>query len=163
MHVDREPEWDAHEIIPFLWLGSVDCMLCPAELRARNIRHIVSVLSNFEVNIIEKAVCDYDCRWLHIDCEDTVRANLGSFFVSTTKFIEKAIQSKEGVLVHCYAGVSRSVAVVCAYLICSLGLDVESALALTQSKRPVACPNVGFRIALEQFDAHRKKRPCNLL
>ena len=47
-------------------------------------------------------------------------------------------------LVHCFAGQSRSVALVLAYLVMERGLRLEDALALVRKARPGACPNAGF-------------------
>jgi len=48
------------------------------------------------------------------------------------------------VLVHCFAGQSRSVALVLAYLVMERGLRQEEALALVRKARPGAAPNAGF-------------------
>jgi len=42
--------------------------------------------------------------------------NLGRHFNSCNKFIKNTISGGGNVFVHCYAGVSRSAAIVCAYL-----------------------------------------------
>ena len=51
-------------------------------------------------------------------------------------------------LVHCYAGQSRSVAFVLAYLCAHQGLSVADAYALVLAARPSAKPNAGKAIAL---------------
>ena len=49
-----------------------------------------------------------------------------------------------GVLVHCHAGQSRSVAVAMAHVMRSRGLDVEEALRLVRVNNKNASPNAGF-------------------
>jgi hypothetical protein len=56
------------------------------------------------------------------------------------------------VLVHCVRGVSRSAAVVTAYLICKLKMSYEKAEKQLRSKRPQASPNTGFMLQLINFD-----------
>lgn len=50
-----------------------------------------------------------------------------------------------GVLVHCHAGVSRSVAVLCYYLMFTQVISFDEALDIVQAIRPIADPNDGFR------------------
>ncbi|UZJ51242.1 hypothetical protein CBS101457_000562 [Exobasidium rhododendri] len=57
------------------------------------------------------------------------------------------------VLVHCQAGVSRSVAIVAAYLMRTRLMSLSDAIALIQSRRCQADPNPGFRHQLELFES----------
>ena len=50
---------------------------------------------------------------------------------------------KGGVLVHCYAGQSRSVALMLAYLCSALHMRLADAFQLVLHARPSACPNSG--------------------
>jgi len=45
------------------------------------------------------------------------------------------------VYVHCFAGVSRSVAIVCAYIMWKLKWNFETTIAFVKAKRIVAKPN----------------------
>jgi predicted protein tyrosine phosphatase len=55
------------------------------------------------------------------------------------------------VLVHCQKGVSRSCAVVTAYLMAQNGWSVVEALEYVQKRRPQAQPNIGFMAQLQDF------------
>ena len=68
-------------------------------------------------------------------------------------FIHAGLEAGRGVLVHCCAGRSRSVACVCAYLISRYGWSVEEALGVVRRVRVVS-PNAGFLEQLEAF--HRE-------
>ena len=48
------------------------------------------------------------------------------------------------VYVHCFAGVSRSVAIVCAYIMWKLKWNYDTTMAFVKAKRIVAKPNEGF-------------------
>ena len=54
--------------------------------------------------------------------------------------VEEVVEGGAGVLVHCQAGLSRSPAVVVAYLVRWRGMGVEEALALVREGRPRARP-----------------------
>ena len=73
-------------------------------------------------------------------------------------FIHAGLEAGRGVLVHCCAGRSRSVACVCAYLISRYGWSVEEALGVVRRVRVIS-PNAGFLEQLEAF--HRETvREC---
>jgi len=48
-------------------------------------------------------------------------------------------------------GISRSATVVCAYLIAQSGMTGPSSIEFVRTKRPVVCPNVGFRRQLDEY------------
>ncbi|KEG14110.1 putative phopshatase [Trypanosoma grayi] len=56
------------------------------------------------------------------------------------------------VAVHCLVGVSRSVAVVVAYVMKRGGYSKSDALAIVKRVRPIANPNVGFQEQLSQWE-----------
>ena len=51
-------------------------------------------------------------------------------------------------------GISRSATVVCAYLIATTSMTSKEAIDFVISKRPIVCPNLGFRLQLETY-SHR--------
>lgn len=55
------------------------------------------------------------------------------------------------VLVHCHAGVSRSAAIVIAYVMKKYGLNFESAFELVKTRRPRIRPNEKFRACLKEY------------
>ena len=56
------------------------------------------------------------------------------------------------VLVHCYAGLSRSVTVIVAYLMQNERMLLDEALRFVKHKRPYAQPNPGFLKQLVEFE-----------
>ncbi|KAF9419924.1 dual specificity phosphatase 12, partial [Entomortierella beljakovae] len=75
---------------------------------------------------------------------DLDETNLIKYFPDTYKFIQGAIDGNGKVLVHCMAGASRSVTILCAYLMKSKAMSATDALKMVSSKRPIAEPNDGF-------------------
>lgn len=110
---------------------------------------------------------DLGCRssatiWYHIDIGDgeTKRQHpgTGEFYGSdldehlgrATDFIAAHI-ARGCVLVHCGAGMSRSVAVVVAYLCRYAGMNYAEAFAFVKAKRPQAAPCDAFAAAVKRW------------
>ena len=77
----------------------------------------------------------------------------GSDLTLAMDFIDEAQKKGSNVLVHCEQGVSRSVAMVCAYLIVRRGMTFEESLSLIRETRPQAKPNIGFGLQLSKLEA----------
>lgn len=88
---------------------------------------------------------------LRLEMEDTETQSLESITQVTTPFLSQARYDGKRVLVHCSAGISRSVAVVLAYLLSSFDMTLEEAYMYVQKRRPVASPNIGFMRQLAQI------------
>jgi protein-tyrosine phosphatase len=67
-------------------------------------------------------------------------------------FIRMAVSDGGVVLVHCHAGISRSVTVMLAYLMFFEGMILEDALKHLRQRRPQANPNRGFMRCLKKFE-----------
>ncbi|KAE9399878.1 phosphatases II [Gymnopus androsaceus JB14] len=87
---------------------------------------------------------------LQIDLPDREFENLLIYFPRTSDWIDDALEGGGRVLVHCNEGASRSVTVVCAYVMRKLRMNSTTALQFVKAKRPIARPNPGF---LKQLDA----------
>jgi hypothetical protein len=66
------------------------------------------------------------------------------------------------VLVHCYEGKSRSVALLLAHLMISRGWTLAAALQHIKEVRPCACPNAGFMVQLMALDRRLHGGVCSL-
>jgi protein-tyrosine phosphatase len=69
--------------------------------------------------------------------------SLDQFFHRSNDFIDRQRKSTN-VLVHCYAGISRSTTIVLAYLIYKYKWTLAEALRTVSSIRKIVCPNPGF-------------------
>jgi protein-tyrosine phosphatase len=85
---------------------------------------------------------------------DTPNENIAKYFKQAVQFIQDAFNenSTNKVLVHCFAGKSRSTSFILAYLMMDKGLSLKDAVELTRSKRTIAEPNPGFMIQLKAFE-----------
>ena len=72
--------------------------------------------------------------------------------MKTNQIIENTAPTN--VLVHCKAGVSRSVSICIAYLMWKHKMNFTKALELMVQCNPRSKPNNGFRSQLEQYGEH---------
>jgi protein-tyrosine phosphatase len=87
----------------------------------------------------------------HIPLFDIPKQDILQWFHDSCDFIQAHHESGRKVLVHCMAGISRSVSLVMAYLIRKNGWNVEETLRFVRKRRPCANPNQGFLKQLRQF------------
>ncbi|KAM9365570.1 dual specificity protein phosphatase 22-B-like isoform 1-T2 [Pholidichthys leucotaenia] len=90
--------------------------------------------------------------YLCISASDHSKQNLIQYFRDSIIFIHESRLKGEGCLVHCMAGVSRSVTLVVAYIMTVTGRGWVESLAAVRSARPCAGPNLGFLRQLEEFE-----------
>ncbi|KAJ3170043.1 phosphatase [Irineochytrium annulatum] len=88
-----------------------------------------------------------------IEILDDEDANLLDHLPDCIAFISAAIDGGGVCLVHCQAGVSRSAAVVVAYMMARMGMTRDEALERLRGVRAVVDPNAGFMMQLEIFGA----------
>lgn len=90
---------------------------------------------------------------LHIDIDDSPDASLLSMLQSALRFaVQECDPPRKNVLIHCFAGQSRSVAVVLALVLAKFSFStVEAALDFIRASYPRANPSVNFRRQLTSF------------
>lgn len=88
---------------------------------------------------------------LYICAKDTLDYPIGQHFNQTYHFIETMRQQGHNVLVHCHAGISRSAALVCAYLMRKWKWRVSEAFKFVRGKRERVKPNDNFMNILLKF------------
>jgi protein-tyrosine phosphatase len=121
------------EVYPRLYMSGWEANANREHMIKMGITHVVQctgVKSNNHTDLI---------KYMKIDVEDSQTENLLPYFVLTNEFIEEALtsNSKNKVLVHCAAGVSRSGAVCIAYMLVSEPTwDFEKAWTEGRKKRP---------------------------
>lgn len=149
----------ADEIIPGLWLGGIKAL---KYLERLGIGAVVTAIQQ-DKDGVEKMLVKtvgnrphlrfkwYDSPDQEMTHEEMCRA---------VGFIDQYLPRSGGggVLVHCWAGHSRSVSIVLFYLMKKTKdfKSVAEALAFIQSKRPYINPNPGFLLQLESL----VKLPC---
>ncbi|CAI9099570.1 OLC1v1036416C3 [Oldenlandia corymbosa var. corymbosa] len=100
---------------------------------------------------LENAGKDLKVVRMAVPLRDTESEDLLDYLDVCLDFIDQS--RREGsVLVHCFAGVSRSAAIITAYLMRSERLSVEDALESLRQSREIVCPNDGFLEQLKMFE-----------
>ncbi|XP_003378466.1 putative dual specificity phosphatase, catalytic domain protein [Trichinella spiralis] len=98
---------------------------------------------------------------IHNNISDDESTELLKFWDETFKFIAKAKEINQCVLVHCKKGISRSASTVIAYAMKEYGMPVEEALNYVKDKRNCITPNRGFMEQLKIYqgilDARQSK------
>lgn len=79
----------------------------------------------------------------------------GNFFL----FADEARSNQKGVLVHCLAGVSRSVTITVAYLMYKMSLSLNDAFNLVRSRKSNIAPNFHFMEQLYNFERELQSQP----
>ena len=75
--------------------------------------------------------------------QDVESFDISQHFETSYDFIDKA-RRKTNILIHCYAGISRSTTVLIAYLMRNHGISLDIGLDLVRSKRWFIYPNSGI-------------------
>ncbi|XP_031477874.1 dual specificity protein phosphatase 1-like isoform X1 [Nymphaea colorata] len=134
------------QIEPGLFLGSVGVAYNKDALKNFNITHILVVAKSLGSPYPD------DFHYKKIEVLDTRDTNLEQYFDECFSFIDEAKAAGGGVLVHCFAGRSRSVTIVLAYLMKNRNMSLSEALGHVKSKRPQIAPNEGFILQLQNFE-----------
>jgi atypical dual specificity phosphatase len=87
---------------------------------------------------------------------DNPDQDLSQFFSVCNDFIHGARLRKDcNVLIHCLAGMSRSVTICIAYIMSVSQLNWRDALRVVRVGRKIANPNAGFQIQLQDFENNK--------
>ncbi|XP_012658146.1 dual specificity protein phosphatase 12 [Otolemur garnettii] len=139
------------EVLPQVYLGGAAAVSEPDHLRAAGISAVLTVDSeepSFQVGTEVEGL-----RRLFVPALDRPDTDLLSHLDRCVAFISKARDEGRAVLVHCHAGVSRSVAVVTAFVMKTNLVTFEEAYGHLQSVKPDAKMNEGFERQLKLYQA----------
>ncbi|XP_029542785.1 dual specificity protein phosphatase 22-B-like isoform X2 [Oncorhynchus nerka] len=145
-----------NKVLPDLFLGNFKDARDKELLAKHNITHILSI-HDTAAPILE------EMKYLCIPAADASKQNLTPFFKDSIIFIHESRLKGKGCLVHCVAGVSRSVTLVVVYIMTVTGRGWVEALAAVRVVRPCAGPNVGFLRQLEDFENLELAQRCGCL
>lgn len=88
------------------------------------------------------------CVYLNLKLDDVPSQSIYHVLEKSFNFILDAIGKGGNVLVHCAAGISRSVSVVVYFIMKIKDVSFDEALKYVKSKREIANPNQGFAYQL---------------
>ncbi|KAM3173571.1 hypothetical protein ACTXT7_012257 [Hymenolepis weldensis] len=84
--------------------------------------------------------------------QDSPEADISKFFTDAIDFIHSARVNHGNVLIHCACGISRSVSITMAYLLCITDFNLKDIYKGMRAARLGASPNLGFIRQLKQFE-----------
>lgn len=116
-----------------LWIGNIETAFDEQFIKNAGINCIINLS---QVKIKHPG----DIHVLNIDINDHPDSNIDFYFDLTYDLIDKY----ESVLVHCFAGVSRSSTIVLNYIMIKHGLTFEDAYRYLKKHRSIVRPNSGF-------------------
>jgi protein-tyrosine phosphatase len=92
----------------------------------------------------------YAEKYIYIPCDDN-NFNIKQYFNQTFSIIDRELKAGKNVLVHCYAGVSRSATIVIAYLMRKYRWSMFKAINFVRSRRLIINPNIYFVYQLQEY------------
>jgi len=144
------PNADAHEILPGLWLGNERSSQNDAFLRGNNIGVIFNCTKTLPFNPIVPTK-------YHIPVDDNLQEDeIRNMELWSTDIAHKIMSeyiTGNRILVHCFAGMQRSAAAVAIFLIAFKGMRAAEAIAFIKERRPIAFHGgANFGRAIENFE-----------
>ncbi|XP_054166274.1 uncharacterized protein DDB_G0280205-like [Oppia nitens] len=143
--VDTKPDLQVGLIIPGLLIGSQDVAQDKTTLDNYEVTHILNLAYGVD-NAFED---DYNYKKLEI--LDLPETDITVYFDDCFEYIDEG-RRYGNCLVHCNAGVSRSCAICCAYLMAKEKMTFTDALNAIREARPFSRPNDGFVKQLQEYN-----------
>ncbi|KPI88304.1 putative phopshatase [Leptomonas seymouri] len=134
------------KVLDFLFLGSLRTAQTVTVYHDLDIGYVLTAGRNLEV-VVEPWM-----KQLVLTVDDFPEQGMIPIFKEAFAFIDEARSNKKGVLIHCFAGLSRSVTIAVAYLMHLKGMTRDAALEMVRKARPAARPNEGFLRELKQYE-----------
>jgi atypical dual specificity phosphatase len=139
----------ASVIIPSaLYLGPRSAASSVSFLTANSITHVLSIGISPRTKV-------EGITYHRLGLNDDFDAPILPTLASAIEIIDSALQSNKGrgrILVHCFAGVSRSPTIIIGYLMKQRGLPLRNALGHIMHVRPRVSPNYGFLAQLKTLE-----------
>ncbi|XP_029466515.1 dual specificity protein phosphatase 13-like isoform X2 [Rhinatrema bivittatum] len=141
------------QVWPNLYIGDAWAARNKLLLQELGITHILNAADGkFNVNTGARYYEDLCINYYGIEAYDDPSFAISAFFYKAANFIKHGIDTPGGrVLVHCAMGVSRSAALVLAYLMIHENVNLVKAIKIVNSHRDI-CPNMGFLRQLRDLD-----------
>lgn len=127
----------ASRIFDWLYLGGRAAANDDSLLKAMNVGYVLNCCQHLPFATEET-------RNLKLGLNDLPTQVLAPSLTKAFEFLEEARWSGKCCLIHCRHGVSRSVAIVLAYMVCKFHWRLIDAWNFLHARRPIAHPNHGF-------------------
>jgi protein-tyrosine phosphatase len=140
---------DAHEIVPGIWLGNKQAALNDKWLKEKNITVVFNASKDISFSPRIK-------KQYRIPVDDNLQSDeIRNMTLWSHEAVYKVIKEQnEGnnILIHCFAGMQRSAAIMGMYLIAKKGMTWNQVIPYIQDIRPIAfTPQANFKESLIAF------------
>lgn len=141
------------EIVPNVFLGPYACAMKKQFdlLKQTGITHIICVRQEEEARFV-KPNFENDFKYLVVNISDDSSENIIKHFPEVCAFLDSALSEGGRILMHGNAGISRSGALLIAYIMQRHNLSYTEALRLVQLRRFCVSPNEGFQAQLMEYE-----------
>lgn len=136
-----------------LYLGDIKACSNREWLKSKGITHILNTAKEVP-NYFPK-----DFRYLNLDLDDHPSQTLSHILTQAYDYINGALNNRGVVLIHCYAGISRSASITIYYLMKKYNLDFKRAHDYVYNRRNIINPNQGFRAQLVRLSPNKLEKP----
>ena len=149
---DKEPSYN--EIIDNIYVGNYKFALDANLMIKEGITHILNCGNGLK-NFYEH---DNIFKYLYIPLYDSESQKLEKYLEKSNNFIKEGSENNNKILIHCGAGMSRSVTLCLMYMIMEKKYKFYEAYKIIKEKRKCTLPNSGFRKLLEQksYEFHKE-------
>ncbi|XP_044070322.1 dual specificity protein phosphatase 13 isoform X1 [Siniperca chuatsi] len=157
---NRKPVAPVNQVWPNLYIGDDLYVVCvwrsvardKSTLSSLGVTHILNAAAGrHRINTGQQFYSDLEVEYHGIEAADHPEFTLRPFFNPAAQFIDSALKQNGKVFVHCAMGVSRSGALVLAYLMIVQRLSLVEAIVAVRLNRDVG-PNSGFLEQLRQLE-----------
>lgn len=145
-------QFSGSEVFPRIWISDHASVCNLQALQDRGIRHIVCAVLGVQP-MFPKHI-----EYTNLPLRDTSDEDIYKYFDTVAELIHNTLEGDGSILVHCRCGVSRSVTLVCAYLIRYQNMSCAEAIRTIQMRRPVANPIRAFRHQLRSYEHNKHMR-----
>ncbi len=135
-------------ILSYLVLGSEEAAHCREVLEEFGVKYVLNVTAECPNYYEEEKGFVYK----RVAVNDTGTQKLSEHFTEAFAFIELARKDPSRILIHCMAGISRSVTLTVAYLMRHFSMSMQAAYQYVKERRPAISPNLNFMGQLVEFE-----------
>jgi len=157
-----DTERRCYEILPRFCLSDREFASCKQCLALDKITHVVTVDGTELIfkNCAEHSAPEYinvhhEVQVKFVYALDQLNFDILDLFTKTIEYIDRSLKEKEGnkLLVHCFAGQSRSASIVAAYLMWVKNISLKEALENIKTIKSDTQPNAGFLYQLWLYES----------